>query len=115
MLSRDSILAVSDFVLKTVNVPEWGGEVILKGLSSRDRDNFEAGISKDNDLNNLRARLVVKSIVDEAGKRLFKDRDADALGEKNAEVLGRLFEEVRNISGMSDEALGIAEENLPTQ
>lgn len=114
MLTRDSILAARDFDLVEVDVPEWGGSVYLRGLSSRDRDRFEAGLAESNDMNNLRARLVVLALVDENGNRLFGDEEAAILGEKNAVVMGRLFDEVRNISGMSDEALGIAEGNLDT-
>ena len=41
----------------------------------------------------------------------FKNSEAKALGEKNATVINRLFEEVRKLSGMADEDLGLAEGN----
>jgi hypothetical protein len=111
MLTRDSILAAKDFTTRTVNVPEWDGDVLLRGLSSKDRDNFEAELAATNDMRNLRARLVVKSIVDADGNRLFSDEDADVLGEKNSQVMIKLFDVVRDMSGMSDEELEAAQGN----
>lgn len=111
MLSRESILAAKDFDYKDVEVPEWGGTVRLRGLSAAERDNFEATLAQTQDLSNLRSRLVVLALIDEEGNRLFKDSEAKALGEKNALVVMRLFELVRELSGMSDEDLQEAQGN----
>lgn len=111
MLTRDSILAAKDFDQRTVEVPEWGGEVIVRGLCSKDRDNFEAELAATQDLTNLRARLVVKALIDEEGNRLFSDKDAEVLGEKNSLVVIRLFDIVREMSGMTDEELEEAQGN----
>lgn len=110
-LSKDQILGAVDFDYVDVEVPEWGGSVRLRGLSASERDQFEARLGVSNDLTNMRARLVVNCLVDADGNRLFTDKEADTLGQKNASVITRLFDEVRNLSGMSDEALGIAEKN----
>lgn len=59
--------------LKTeiVQIPEWGGEVILMELTGKQRDNFEASIvqmgvngSRNMNLQNLRARLACKCIME---------------------------------------------------
>lgn len=110
-LSKDQILGAVDFDFKEVEVAEWGGSVRLRGLSASERDQFEARLGVSQDLTNMRARLVVNCLVDDEGNRLFADKDAAELGKKNAAVMTRLFDEVRNLSGMSDEALGIAEKN----
>lgn len=111
MLDKAAILAAQDFKTKEVDVPEWGGSLHLRGLSSKERDRMEAEVAQTQDLQNFRARLVVMSIVDGDGKRLFTDKDATALGEKSSVVINRLFDEVRDLSGMSDEALGVVEGN----
>lgn len=111
MLNRDSILNANDFETTEVDVPEWGGTVILRGLSAADRDHYEAEFAQTQDMTNMRSRLVVKALVDHEGNRLFTDKDADELGKKNARVVLRLFDLVRQMSGMSDEDLGIAEGN----
>lgn len=110
-LSKDQILGAVDFNFVEVEVPEWGGSVRIRGLSAAERDQFEARLGVSQDLTNMRARLVVSCLVDDDGNRIFKDSEASELGKKNAAVLTRLFDEVRNLSGMSDEALGIAEKN----
>ena len=111
LLNKDSILAASDFVYVDHEVPEWEGTVRLRGLSAAERDEFEATLGVSQDLTNMRARLVVSCMVDDSGQRIFKNSEAKALGEKNATVINRLFEEVRKLSGMADEDLGIAEGN----
>ena len=102
MLNRENILNAVDLDTKVVEVPEWNGEVSVRGLTARERDSFEASIGAAANLENLRARLVVLCLVDDEGKRIFKDTDAKALGEKNAQVVNRLFEECRVMSGMTD-------------
>ena len=102
MLNREDILNVVDLDVKTVEVKEWNGSVNVRGLTARERDSFEASIGASANLDNLRARLVVLTLVDEDGKRLFKDADAKALGEKNAEVVNKLFDVARQMSGMTD-------------
>ena len=92
MLNRDDILKVVDLDVKTVEVPEWNGSVNVRGLTARERDSFEASIGQSANLDNLRARLVVLCLVDEEGKRIFKDSDANALGAKNAQVVNKLFQ-----------------------
>lgn len=111
MLNRDAILAAKDFKFRDVDVPEWGGTVRVRGLSAAERDSFEASVATTQDLSNLRARLVVLSLVDEEGNRLFKDSEATLLGQKNGVVINKLFDVVRELSGMSDADLGVAEGN----
>jgi len=114
-LSRDQILGATDFVFVELEVEEWGGTVRLRGLSASERDAFESSVGVAQDLTNLRSRLVVNCLVDDNGERLFKDSEAKLLGEKNANVINRLFDEVRNLSGMSDDEIGAAEGNSKTQ
>lgn len=102
MLDRKAIFKAVDLDVKTVEVPEWGGEVCVRGLTARERDHFEASIGTSANLENLRARLVVLTLCDEAGERLLKDSDAIELGKKNAQVVDRLFEVARKMSGMTD-------------
>lgn len=108
-LSRDDILKTDDLKRETVNVPEWDGDVIVRALNGRERDDWEASIvqqrGKDmvRNLANVRAKLVVRSVIDEDGNRIFEDRDANALGLKSAAALNRLFEVASRLSGLSDE------------
>ena len=117
ILSKDQILAARDIATETVSVPEWGGEVIVRGMTGTDRDAFEASVvnMRDGaaavDMRNVRAKLVASCAVGEDGARLFTDDDVMALGAKSAQALGRVFEVAQRLSGLTKEdvtALGKA-------
>ena len=44
ILGKKAILAAQDIPTEPVAVPEWGGEVLVRGLSGADRDAFEASV-----------------------------------------------------------------------
>lgn len=106
LLSKDAILAVRDVVTETVEVPEWGGAVRVRGLTAAERDAFEGevvqrnGLSVKTDTRNMRARMVVLSVVDEDGARLFSYHDIEALGEKSSRALDRIFAVAMRLSGL---------------
>jgi len=109
LLSKESILAVQDVVTEIVEVPEWGGAVRVRGLTGAERDAFEGEVIHRNgrdvttNTRNMRARLVVLSVVDEAGNRLFGFPDIEALGAKSARALDRIFSVAMRLSGLRDE------------
>lgn len=105
-LSRDAILAADDIKTEEVQVPEWGGTVFIKGMTGEERDEFEALNQRNGEPNflNLRARLLVRVIVNETGTRIFTDQDAVALGKKSSGALNRLWDVVGELNGTSDKA-----------
>jgi hypothetical protein len=108
-LTRTSILAAKDILIEKVLVPEWGGEVFVKGMTGAERDQFEAaiveirGTSQRTNLNNVRARLASLTICDKDGTRLFKEADIQELGRKSASALQRVFAVAQRLSGLSQE------------
>lgn len=108
-LGRDAILAKVDVQERELYVPEWETWVNVRGLTARERDDYERSImvgkGKDRDVNlrNLRAKLVVRSVVDSAGQLLFSDADIEALGDKSAAALERIFDVARDLSGLSEQ------------
>ena len=119
VLDREAILSIPDIVPVLVEVPEWGGSVYVRGLTARERGQFEASMvevdrktgERRPKTGNLRARLVVIGVCDEAGRRVFSDEDIPALGKKAALGMERLFDTIRNLSGMTDEDLSLLEGN----
>lgn len=109
LLTRDSILKVQDLETEDVEVPEWGGTVRVQGLTGAQRDEFESGVvslkGKRQELNmqNIRAKLVVLSVVDENGERVFTDDDAGLLGMKSAVALQRVFDVAQRLSGITED------------
>lgn len=108
LLSRDQIRTANDIAYEIVDCPEWGGAVRLRGLTGRERDEFEAGSisgrGRDVKMNlaNMRARLVVVAAVDSEGRQLFSPEDVSWLGRKSAIALERCFQVARRLSGLTD-------------
>jgi len=102
MLKRDDILKAKDIDIQTIRVPEWGGDVGVKGLTGTERDKFEQSIldGKKVNLNSVRAKLCAAVICDEKGKRLFTDADVLELGKKSAKALNRIFEKAQEMNGL---------------
>lgn len=107
------ILGLDDIVKETVSVPEWKCEVLVKSISAAERDEFEqqivemrqAGKKAQVSFNrtNIRARLVVKAVVNEQGERVFSDAQSDALGQKNAAAIDRIYAVASRLAGISKE------------
>lgn len=109
-LTADEILGADDLLRESVDVPEWGGTVLVQGMTGTDRDRFEAqmmnskldGVDKDKALERYRARLAAACLVDENGKRLFQgDAVVRRLGEKSAQALTRVVEVASRLSGLT--------------
>jgi hypothetical protein len=116
MLNRDAILKVQDLAKELVEVPEWGGVILVRCLTSQERDQYEESIYLDNQAGkgifaNARAKLVVRACCNEDGSRVFLDDDAEQLGRKNASAMDRLFAVAQRLSGLGSDAEKSAEKN----
>lgn len=95
ILDRAAILAAEDHTTERVAVPEWGGDVLVRTMSGRDRDLWEQFLYADNRetaRRNIRSSLCAACVVDEAGETLFSEEDLDALAAKSAAALDRVYE-----------------------
>lgn len=117
-LSKDDILKAADVKTEEVQVPEWGGTVLVRGMTGAERDAYEASVmvqyngQVQMNTANGRAKLVVKCIVDDDGNRLFTDEDAVEVGAKSGRALDRLFEVAARLSGLREEDAEAAAENF---
>jgi hypothetical protein len=109
VLGRTDIDAIARYT-EYLHVPEWGGWVRIQELSGADRDAYEASIvgttrnrkgTMELDLSNARARMVTRALIDEHGQRLYKDNEAYQLGQRGAAGLNRVYDRVREISGIT--------------
>lgn len=117
-LTRDAILEANDLKTESVEVPEWGGSVMVRTMTGADRDAFEDSMvtvgadgKRTPNMSNMRAKLVAMTAVDEAGNRLFSAGDVEYLSRKSADALNRVFEAAQRINGMGAEAEQVAEKN----
>lgn len=120
-LGREDILNASDIEIESVEVPEWGGVVFVKGMTGTERDAFEASLAMPDrkpgeiataDLRDLRAKLCVQTMCDEGGKLIFSDKDVEALGKKSAAALQHVFKVAQRLSGIGEDDLEDMKESL---
>lgn len=117
ILTRQEIVDAKDIHTRFVDVPEWGGSVIVKVMSGADRNAFDQSIVKiiDGkrvpDLNNVRLKLVALTVIDEAGNVLFGQDELAELGKKNSAALERLFDVAQELNGMAPTAVDTAVKN----
>lgn len=109
LLSKDQVWQAQDITFEDVPVPEWGGEIRLRGLAGDERDDFEAKSlikrkgTREVNLKNLRARLIAACAINEDGSPMFGPGDVLKLGTKSAVPIERLFKAAQKLSGMSDD------------
>lgn len=110
-LTRDQILQANDLAKELVPVPEWGGDVWVRGMTGAERDKFEASIVQQKGQRNssfnlvmtdIRAKLASATICDESGIRLFSEADVKKLSEKSAVALQRVFVVAQKLSGIGE-------------
>lgn len=114
MLSKDDILKADDLAKETINVPEWGGDVILRTMTGEERDSFDSEMIRDEKktFKNIRAKFLALIICDEQGNRLFSDKDVEALGRKSGAALDRLFSAGQKLNKLTDDDVKELEGNL---
>lgn len=110
-LSADQILNADDLKTEDVEVIEWGGTVKVRALSGTERDAYEISNMRERNgkmetnLQNIRAKLCARTIVGEDGQRTFTDQQMNALGNKSAAALQRVFEVAQRLSGLADDSV----------
>ncbi|MGH2512359.1 MAG: hypothetical protein ACRDGQ_06705 [Candidatus Limnocylindrales bacterium] len=114
VLTRANILDAEDRQTEWVDVPEWGGRVLVRSLEGLERDRYEASMVRYGrnakgvpeiegfSVDNLRARLAAMTIIDEAGANLFTESDVLILGHKSAAALERVFKVAQRLSNLTD-------------
>lgn len=112
ILKREDILNAVDIKSETVSVPEWGGEVYVRGMTGAERDRFEGSIiemksggKQSFNMENVRAKLCQFCICDENGKRLFAENDVAALAKKSALALQRVYDVAAKLSGLGEKEI----------
>ncbi|MFD9064182.1 hypothetical protein ACFVZ3_21965 [Kitasatospora purpeofusca] len=120
LLSKEQIASAPDITYEDVPVPEWGGEVRVRGLSGAEREAWEqsmlvAGpngtrIQRPGATDN-RARLLVRCIVGEDGELLYTEKDIKALNGKSGAVLDRLVDVAKRLSRLGPQQAEAAEGN----
>lgn len=118
-LSKDQILEANDLKTEQVDVPEWGGSVNVRMMSGADRTTFRnsmVDVQPDGTRTpkpdaDIETTLVLVTVVDDAGNRIFDDDDGDRLRLKSAAAITRVANVAMRINGIGDQAEAAAEKN----
>lgn len=106
----DKIKMAGDLVMKNVNVPEWGVELTLRTMTSRERDEWEQAwlqyrktVNGDaEDQTGFYAFFLTFVALDESGKLAFTQLDIPVLLGKSSRVLTRLAKAAMKLNGIGD-------------
>lgn len=116
-LSAARILGAMDIELLRVDVPEWSGFVFLGQLTLEQRLQFlnemqsilaaskEDPVSSNKRHNELQMLLLVWSLVDAGGGKLFSESDVESLAKKSPAVISRLYDHILTFNGFKVEAV----------
>lgn len=108
---KEKIFLADDHKVEKVVVPEWGVTVYVKSLTSRESDAWEesntvkVGNEYQANRDNMRARYLVRCLVDEEGTRIFVDIDAVELGKKSGAVIDRLWTIAAKLNGVLESSV----------
>lgn len=111
LLNKAQISAADDRKWEDVDVPEWGGQVRVLGMSGTERNAYQSSlvvlgpngsVQRMNMADQL-AKLVAKSLVGEDFERLYSDKEIKELGKKNGAVLERIGKVAQRLSGLRQE------------
>jgi hypothetical protein len=113
MSLKDSIFAADDIPSESVDIPEWGVTVQVRGMSLQARERIgdiaqkslaDAKAGKDADPV-FSASVVVATVFDpDTGEQVFTAADIASINAKSAKVVGRLADIGSRLSGLSEEA-----------
>ena len=108
-VAKENVFKSEDVKKEWIDIPEWEGGLYVKVMSGEERDAFETAMFKTNDMNdftrnfdNMRARLIAFTAVDEDEKQIFDPilkydiqgklyGDVAELGKKSSIILDRIY------------------------
>jgi hypothetical protein len=109
---RDQILAAQDIPSESVDVPEWGVKVEVRGMTGAERTRImdkAVGQTGDVNLQFVYPEIVIATSFDpESGEQIFSPQDRDALLAKSANALDRLASVGMRLSGFTQESADVA-------
>jgi len=106
-LTREAILG-APLAREVLDVPEWGGQVIVQELSGVGRDRLE----RERGVWATRAGVAAASVIDEEGNLLFGPDDIEELAARSGNALQRILDAANRLSSVRPEAVAKAKSDL---
>ncbi|MEA4884256.1 MAG: hypothetical protein VB144_11495 [Clostridia bacterium] len=106
----DEILDMDDIPSETVEVPEWGKRLLVRGLTGAQRAKLAKTTDEKGkvDVERIQPELIIYSVYDpETNQPVFKPTHRDRLNGKFGKALDRLTTAALRVSGLTgdDEAI----------
>jgi hypothetical protein len=113
---RDSILSADDIQRETVDVPEWGVTVEVRGMTGEQNAAYmDAAYNPTTgtmEFGRVLPELVIACTFDpDTGEPVFEPADRDALGKRSASALERIGKRAAILSGLGPASLSEAKGN----
>jgi hypothetical protein len=112
ILSVEDILAAQDLKEETVDVPEWGGAVKVKGLTRAQVYEMEkrSKVGKEHDLMKMDALMLEMGVTE---PKLTEDAAA-SLMQKSASGTQVILDAISKLSGMDKGTAAAADRSFPS-
>lgn len=122
-LTREEIIALTQTPAKVEKVGVPGvGEFHLKVMTGSERGSYRAatlsveGDKLKTDFRQMDVALLVRTLCDAGGQRLFTDADANLVGKLPSPIVAALAAAAGKLNALNEDAVGQAEKNLlPTE
>ena len=106
---RDKILAATDIPNELITIPEWGVDILVKGMSAGERINLQK-VSYDQATGQVMMEKMYPDIVVScchdpvSGDPIFTDADKDAILSKSSAAVEKIAEVGLRLSGLGKDS-----------
>jgi hypothetical protein len=126
-LTKAMVLEADDLKHQKVEVPEWGGSILVLEMNGLQREQYETKLVelrhpdsteekvriKIADIRRVLLTVTLASVDDQ--QPLFTEKDIPALEKKNAKVLDRLFKVATDVNDLFPETVEKNLGSVPTK
>lgn len=112
-LTVGKILDSDDIKYEPLEIPEWGGKVLLKSLSGEERDKVErmARQFSAGEIPGYSAEIAAMTVCDGNKKLLFTNAELPRLRKKSGAILRKIFDAVAKQNLLTPDAIQDAAKN----
>lgn len=114
MLGKEEIFTTVVLKREKVEIPELGGDVYVSEMTGADSDEWEqslVGSDGKRNLKNITAKLVVATLVNENGERIFTEDDLPRVAKLPARILNKIAIPADRINGLTGRYLEDVKKN----
>jgi len=99
-LTRSDILSCNDLPRSEVDCPEWGGSVLVRGLTLGEMST----VTQAGDTTAMNLAAIVACVVDDNGMPVFTAADLAELKTKSQAPMLRIVQVINRLSGMGPDS-----------